>query len=475
MGVIMGANIGTTITGFILALKIGKFGLPLIGVSAFGYLFSRSDRWRYWFMFFLGLGLVFFGLELMKDGFHNVRELPEFEGWLRRFQAESYGGVFLCILVGCVVTLVVQSSSATLGITIALAIEGAIPFETAAALVLGENVGTTITALLASLNATTNARRAAYFHTMFNLGGVAWIFVLFFQYVWLVEWVTTLIVGDPRFSQMQDGVRVFPNVTAAIAITHSVFNIANTLLFLPLLPVCARLLTRFVPERKLKEKPHLTSLDVRMLETPVIGIEQSRVEILRMADGAAKMMDWLKRVLPEDEPDAGLVRKILNREEVLDTIQDEIVAFLTHLLSGNAPHTLTDEGRRQLRMADEYESISDYLVVILKSHLRLRRAELKLDAVELEGLLELHDAVHTYLELVNGAYRDRYPEAITKAHSQATAITQRAKRLRDAHLARLSDARMAPQVNLAYMAMLNAYRRVRDHALNVAEAMAGEK
>src|SRR5690606_19595380 len=136
------------------------------------YLFSRGDRWRYGAMGLMGLGMVFFGLELMKDACAIIKDTPDFEAWFHRFQADSYVGVLKCALVGCVMTTVVQSSSATLGITISLAYQGVISYETAAALVLGENIGTTITALLASLGATTNARRAAYFHVIFNMLGV---------------------------------------------------------------------------------------------------------------------------------------------------------------------------------------------------------------------------------------------------------------------------------------------------------------
>ncbi|MDA0919103.1 MAG: Na/Pi symporter, partial [Planctomycetota bacterium] len=141
IGVIMGANIGTTITGWILVLKIGKYGLPLLGGSAFFYLFSRGDRWRYWAMALMGVGMVFFGLEVMKDACSIIKETPAFEQWFQRFDAGTYLGVLGCAAAGCILTVLVQSSSATLGITISLAVQGVISYETAAALVLGENIG----------------------------------------------------------------------------------------------------------------------------------------------------------------------------------------------------------------------------------------------------------------------------------------------------------------------------------------------
>ena len=204
IGVIMGANIGTTITGWILVLKIGKYGLPILGASAFCYLFAKNERWRYGAMAIMGVGMVFFGLELMKDACSIIKQMPDFEAWFHTFSADNYVGVMKCAMIGCVMTTLVQSSSATLGITISLASQGVITYETAAALVLGENIGTTITALLASLGTSANARRAAYFHVIFNLLGVLWITAIFGWYVQVVPQivgadVTRFTVGDEVF------------------------------------------------------------------------------------------------------------------------------------------------------------------------------------------------------------------------------------------------------------------------------------
>ena len=291
VGVVMGANIGTTITGWLLVLKVGKFGLPVLGVAAFVYLFSKGDRLRYLAMALMGVGMVFFGLELMKNACSHIKDLPEFEEWLSRFSAVDTIGMAQCMFMGCMLTMLVQSSSGTLGITIALASTGVINFETAAALVLGENIGTTITAILASIGATANARRAAYFHILFNLLGVLWVSAIFFWYVHFIPW---LIGVDVNQMVLKESVETYPHMTSAIAATHSVFNIVNTILFLPFAHKLARLLVRMVPDKTQKEKPHLTNLDVRMLETPIIGIEQSRLEILRMSSGCHKMMAWLR-------------------------------------------------------------------------------------------------------------------------------------------------------------------------------------
>ncbi len=474
IGVIMGANIGTTITGWILALKIGKYGLPILGLGSFAYLFVRNDRVRYTALAFMGLGMVFFGLALMKDGFAVVKELPAFEAWFARFDATTYLGVLKCASVGCMLTFIVQSSSATLGITISLAVIGVIPFETAAALVLGENIGTTITAWLASFGATTNARRAAYFHVIFNLIGVAWITALFPHYLRLVnhlldlDFVRWLADID---AQAAEGV----SVTVKIATVHTLFNVVNTLLFFPFAGMLGHFLERVIPQKDHKEKPHLTSLDIRMLETPVIAIEQSRVEILRMAEGCSKMMDWLDELTAQDVPDPKQVQKLFHREEVLDTIQDEIVTFLSDMLAANLPHEVIDEARRQLRMADEFESISDYITTILKFHLKLQNQGHAFSPGMQEQFSKLHKMVNDFLSLVVEGYRRRDPEVMTKANTSSSEINHCVRTLRDDHLRRLTERKVEPHVNVAFTSTLNSYRRVSDHTLNVAESLAGVK
>ena len=457
IGVIMGANIGTTITGWIIALKIGKYGLPIVGGAAFIYLFSKGDRWRSWAMFFMGIGMVFFGLELMKDACKVIRETPDFEKWFQRFQAHDYAGVMGCALTGCLLTMLVQSSSATLGITISLATQGIIGYQTAAALVLGENIGTTVTAYLATLGATTNARRAAYFHIVFNLIGVLWITLIF-------QWYTRLVL------------RLVPaGIEAQIATTHSLFNVTNTLLFLGLVPQMAALMERLVPAKAFKEKPRLTDLDIRMFETPLLAVEQSRTEILKMGEGCEKMLGWLRELLEQPEHDSVLVQKLREREKVLDNVQVEVSDFVTDVLAGSVPHTAAQECRQQLRLADEYESVSDYINTILRFDQKLQKENLLFTDSQLSDLLQLHELVTEYVADVNHTYRDQNDDAVAIVAPLGKKIRHLIKDMRGTHIDDLSASVGPPQVTVAFLNALNAYGRVRDHAQNVAEVVSGEK
>ena len=483
----MGANIGTTITGWILVLKIGKYGLPLLGIAAIFFLFSKSERWRYWAMAIMGVGMVFFGLELMKDACASIRDYPQFESSFQYFTAETYLGVLKCALAGCLLTTLVQSSSATLGITISLAYTGVIGYETAAALVLGENIGTTITALLASLGATTNAKRAAYFHMIFNLIGVLWITSIFWWYIGFIQqfmdfcqWILPDWFGDKPHSisemvKTDGGNETYPYTTAAIALTHSIFNVVNTLLFLPFLPFFVRLLERMVPSKDFKEKPSLTDLDMRLLETPLLAIEQSRKEIEKMSIGCEKMLVWIDDLYEQDEIDKKLADKLSHREQVLDAVQDEIAKHVTSLLSNDIPHSVAVEARQQFRMADEYESISDYIVNIHKFDVRLRRDGERFTETQRAGIKTLNKMSSEYLDLVNKALAANDPGVVTKTESASKRLRKHIKQLRREHLSDLSEGTISPQVCVAYLAVLNAFGRVRDHIENVAGAVSGEK
>jgi phosphate:Na+ symporter len=200
IGVIMGAGIGTTITAWLIALKIADYGLPILGISAFFYLFAKYDRIRYTAMMFVGLGMVFFGLEIMKEGLLPLRDNEQILALMAQFVPSDYFGLVKCIGVGALVTAMIQSSSATVAITITLAKTGIIGYDSAVALVLGENIGTTITAYLASLGASTNAKRSAFVHISINALGVLVLLPIFYQYLGFLNF----ILSDNRVGIMRN-------------------------------------------------------------------------------------------------------------------------------------------------------------------------------------------------------------------------------------------------------------------------------
>lgn len=473
LGVIIGANIGTTITGWILALKIGKYGLPLLGLAAFGWLFLKSEKTRNIALSLLGIGMIFFGLELMKNGFQPVKNLPEFIAWFQTFQAGDYLGVLKSALVGCLATLIVQSSSATLGIVIALANTGVIDFHTAAALVLGTNVGTTITAYLASLGADdVNAKRTAYFHILFNVCGVAVITTIFLPLY--LPFVVKFVMGgvDPN---LQTSPGVFPYMTAAIAAVHTIFNVTAAVLVIPFLTPIAAILCRLIRERPVRDRAHLTHLEFNLAASPLAAIEESRSEIRKMDGHIRNMFDGLHTVINKDEAEFEVTEPIFERERIIDDVQAEITRFLTDLLAEEISHAITREARIQLRLADEYESVSDYITNVLKLHLRLRQANVSLSRDQSRELLELHDLIGEYFDAVHEGLDDGDEGYLETAEERSDTITKRIRDLRNKHWDRLSTETIDPLVSTSYMDIANAYRRIKDHLLNIAEAIADEK
>jgi len=384
--------------------------------------------------------------------------------------ATTWWGVIKCAFFGMLATMIVQSSSATIGITIVLAQGGIIGFETAAALVLGLNIGTTITAFLASIGTSTNAKRAAYAHIIFNVIGTLWLIPFFFVYIKGIDAIFVHLQGF--FAKTQEG---WDDVTAKIALVHTGFNLINTIIFLPLMKPLARLVEWLVPEKKVDEINHLTYFDIRMLDTPALGIVQSKKQILFMAESVEKMADWLGEVLNSDEPLDELENKIFHYEGILDNVQKEIVVFLSKMITGQVPHEVMEEARREMRMADEYESLSDYLVNVLKGHVKLRTNQLMISEEGRADLIDLHNKVTAYIKMVNEAEQNDNADILGHAQTDSEIITRLMKEYRRQHLLRLSESKTSPLHSLVFTDLLNNYRRMKDHALNIAEVIAGDK
>ena len=348
VGIILGANIGTTTIGWLIALNIGKQGLLLLAVGIFLLLFSKSERFHFVALVIMGLGMIFYGLELMKDGLKPLRAMPEFVGWFQYFVADTYWGVMKCALAGCVVTILVQSSSATLGITMSLAATDVIGFKTAAALVLGENLGTTATAFFASIGTKTNARRAAYAHMLFNLTGVAWITAIFPLYMNLIEEIVHFGRNTFETGSM---------VMTKIALVHSGFNIANTLLFLPFMPLFVRGIIRLVPDSQEAEdsfEPQF--ITEQSLASPELALELLKKEQFALLERLPSYMSSL-RDLPSPSPAPDL--ETAHRAFV--SVAKELNSFSAELVDKNLSLETSEEVLNIMQRQDLIVSIEEAL------------------------------------------------------------------------------------------------------------------
>ncbi len=459
LGVILGANIGTTVTGWILVLKIGKYGLPLVGIGAIIYMFVKGDRKKTKALTLMGFGMIFLGLELMKDGFHPLRSMPEFVDMFHKFNADTVSGMLLAACVGALMTAIVQSSSATLGITIALATQGLLDGHTAVALVLGENVGTTITAVLASIGANANAKRAAYAHTVVNVIGVTWVLSIFPFYL---KFLGTL--ADPA-----------TNIARYIATAHTMFNVTNVIVFLPLINFVAKLLEKFVKEKEVKVV-RVTHLDKRMLETPSIAIEQVKKEIFNAGYDILDMMNKFKETLQNNYPkNHEYVTDVFHKEEKIDLVQKEISEINSDLLALDMEHALIDDTGKNHSICDEYESVSDYIERLMKSHLKLNELELELNSGQKNDLAVLHEKIFDFFEYVNEAYNGSKKDILLEAMKKSGEIVREFKNARNEHLNRMAQSKTDVRIITNYLDMINSYRKINEHTMHAVEAMVGEK
>ena len=455
LGVIFGANIGTTITGWILVLNIGKYGLPMVGAGAILYMFLKGEKAKTRALTFMGLGMIFLGLQLMSNGLKPVRSMPEFVRLFSLFSADTYFGVLKVAFIGALITAIVQSSSATLGITITLAVQGLIDYPTAVALVLGENVGTTITAFLATLNANANAKRAAYAHTIINTVGVIWVTAIFPYYL---DFLSNF--GSPE-----------ANITMAIATAHTMFNVSNVIIFTPFIGVLADFLTKLVKDDE-KTSERITHIDELMLKTPSVVVGQTKTEVLNMGKNISEMFNTLKEIyqtnrsITEDE-----VKKMRKIEDDLDIYQKEITTANFIILNNkNITDNLKLDTKNNLEVCDEYETISDYLMRIINSLKRLQDNNIPLTEEEKNTLSTMNRDTEELFRNINTAYATKNKEMMLRSIEKANTITENYRVAKDKHLinAGCHETPIA-LLTTSYMDTLNYYRRVRDHIYNIIE------
>lgn len=467
--VILGANIGTTITGWILVLQLHNSALLFLGVGVFLQFFATRESVRFSGQFAAGFGMVFFGLALMKTGFAPLRDLPEFAAWMARFGGETVSGLLATVFTGAVLTVLVQSSSVMLGITIALATVGLLSFQGAAALVLGENIGTTVTAQLAALNGTTDARRTAMFHTTANVIGVLVMLIVF--PLWL-EVVDVITPGDPNLLDA-DGKKPF--ITQHIAVAHTSFNITLALVALPLLAPIMALASLLTPSAG-KDQTHLRFLHSSMAESPTLALEQGRLELLHMASIAAEALRLTRELFAQPPASDGDLRdRILKKERVTDAIQHEITVFMSRAMAGVLTTAQTDEIRSIIRIASEIESIADYCERLANYRRRMHRMDVKMSSSAMASLCEyLTQTASFYEEIIDRGARGE-TAWLTPIQIKGRTLLEEADRLREENLGRIAAQRCDPNAGIFFNDMLVAMRRIRNHSVNIAEAFQGEK
>ena len=372
VGVIMGANIGTTITAWLVSLlgfkaDISLFAVPLMAVG-FILSLSKRDKRRHISELIIGFSLLFLGLSLMKQSVPDLRQTPEVLAFIQNWTSYGFGSVIIFLLFGTVLTLVLQSSSATMALTLIMVNMGWISFEMGAAMVLGENIGTTITANIAASVGSPNARRAAMAHTLFNVFGVVWALVLFTPFLKLVgTTITWLGLPNPMDIVHSADIEMNANEEMAllygVSMLHTLFNLFNTLILIWFVPVIVKIVEKMIKDKSVKDEDSvkLKFIDAGPLSTAELAIGQARNEVVHFAEISRRNIDHIRQAIAatnSSEFEASRQR-LVKYEEISDRIEYEIAQFLNALPEDSISEETRTETKRMYKIIGELESLGD--------------------------------------------------------------------------------------------------------------------
>lgn len=469
IGVIMGANIGTTITGWIVAIlgfkvSMSAASLPAIGIGFILMLAKRLNK-EHLGETLVGFGLLFMGLDFLKNSVPDISQYPELLASLGNLTGHGIASYFLFVIVGTLLTIIVQSSSAAMAITLTMAYAGWIDYPTAAAIVLGENIGTTITAYLASIGTSVNARRASRAHTLFNVFGVIWMTPLFGLFLSLVN---TIVPGD---IYALDGAKALPS---HLAMFHTLFNITNTVLCSFFVPFIAKLVTKLVPDDDKAPGPYrLRYIRATLQDTPELYLLTVKRELSKMADIIADMFTRFWDIFSNpDKPMVDEVQTQRNMEDLTDQMQEEITKFLSQCSMDNMNHVSAQNVYSMMRITNELESIGDscYNLMILSERRTKQEIVIQPDAVE--KLLPYVDLVNQFIRFI----RSHLNEHVTSENmAVAVKLEDRINKMRNI-LKQSASKRLQAGSNvraeLLYIDIVRHVEQIGDHCLNITQSLA---
>lgn len=463
LGIVLGANIGTTVTAQIIAFKLADVALPLVGVGMFMKILSKREKVRYWGDFLLGFGLLFFGMLVMQEGVMPLRDAP----WVTDIFVQFSRIPVLGVLVGAVMTMIFQSSSATVGLVIALASTGMVDFPGAAALVLGDNIGTTITANLAAIGTSVSAKRVARAHFLFNLFGVCIVLAIFPYFVQFVDLITP---GDPM---QVTAAGVVPYAARHVANLHTLFNVTNCLLFLPFLGALGRVASFITPGEEKPKVFRLETLAPTIFETPSFALDEARQELDYMGGEVFKMLSVAEMPLLENKETEKSLEEIKKTEDIVDSLQKEINTYLAELSRNSITEKQSREVFSMLQIVSNLERIGDHCESIGK--LCKRRNEFNLDFSE-EGRKELSLIYHhtkMFLKTVVDAITDTPGDLMEQVQGFEPRLNAMRREMRINHMDRLKTYKCDADAGLIFIDLLTSFEKIGDHAYNIAESLSG--
>ena len=457
INVIMGANVGTTVTAWLLSLggiSSGALWVKLLKPSSFTpvlaligivlYMFCKSSKKKDTGMILLGFATLMFGMETMTGAVSGLKDVPGFQKLFLTFTNPALG-----VLAGAVLTAIIQSSSASVGILQALAVTGQVSYGAAIPIIMGQNIGTCVTALLSAIGTNKTARRAAVVHLMFNIIGTV---------VWLSVFSLVRLLFAPALLAQ-------PATMFGIAVAHSVFNVLCTALLLPLSGMLEKLALWIVPETK-KGEEQTTLLDERLLATPPLALERCHELVTRMAeDAGAALKASLETVKKFDPQAAWRIREDENRT---DQYEDAVSTYLIRLSAEPLNQADSEETTAMLKYIGDFERIADHAVDILKSAEEMRDKEISFSPEAAREMDVLMRAVEEILTLTFRAFHENDAQLASRVEPLEQVIDTLKEELRTRHILRMTKGECSAEAGFVWSDLLTSLERTADHCSNVA-------
>lgn len=472
VGVIMGANIGTTVTAWIISLlgfkfDISMFSIPLVGFG-FVLMMFKSKKKKSLGELIIGFALLFLGLTFLKDSVPDLKSNPEIFAFLQQWTNFGFGSVLIFVLIGSFLTMIMQSSSATMALTLVMASYGWIPFELAAAMVLGENIGTTITANIAASVANVSARRAALAHTVFNVFGVIWVLALYKPVMFVVSKVTIAVFSIDPYTNTEA-------ILYGISFLHTLFNVTNTLLLVWFTPQIVKLVTKVIKSKETEEVFRLKYIQGGILSTAELSLTQAKQEIVDFAKLGKQQFIYAREALTVCETDKfeELYNKLEHYEQIADKVELEIANYLNNVAEGE----LSEESARRLQamytIISEIESIGDsgYNIARILNRKKIHGKSFTPDMVKkLDHMFVILDkAFDNMIENLNRGYTKI--EDISNAVDSEEEINEYRNILKEEHLLSLEHNKYNYQTGVYYMDIVAECETTGDYIINVSEAI----
>ena len=486
IGVIMGANIGTTVTAWMVSLlgfkaDISLFAVPLM---ALGFLLSisKSDRRRHISELVMGFSLLFLGLSLMKESVPDLRETPEILAFIQNWTSYGFGSGLIFLVFGTVLTLVLQSSSATMALTLIMVNMGWIPFEMGAAMVLGENIGTTITANIAAAVGNANARRAALAHTLFNVFGVCWALALFRPLLALVgTTITWLGLPNPIDIVHSADIAMTADESMAtlygVSMLHTLFNLFNTLILIWFVPVIVKIVTAVIKDKKGAEEDNvkLKFIDAGHLSTAELAIGQARNEVIHFAEISSRVVDYIRRAInaKNDKEFEEMRQKLIKYEEISDRIEYEIAQFLNALPEDSISEQTRTEAKRMYKIIGELESLGDSgdaigrILMRRNSHERSFTAE---QIAKLDTMLGALDKCYSVM-IENLRAENLEPIGLRLATDCEIELNELRNTIREEEIHKIENDGSNYTSSVYYLDTVSEIERMGDFIINVSQAL----